>query len=214
MLTASSTHANDSGRGRHKQFYAVPAPGEVAVDGKLDDWDLSGQIEMFVIESTRSAESARIAAMYEDHALYLSGEIRDTSPMMNRHDPKVNPRRAWDADALQFRITGRPRGRLSRAGDDLRVQKGPQPQGQPSGGGDDSGSPHVRGEAPQEACPHDCEKLVKALQTRLLLRRCWLEPFNMSFRVRIHTGFPLDLSDSCAIIPAFVLMRFRLAATD
>ncbi len=31
------THAqgNDNGRGRHKQLYAVPAPGKVMIDGKL-----------------------------------------------------------------------------------------------------------------------------------------------------------------------------------
>jgi hypothetical protein len=46
---ASPCLANDNGRGRHKQLYAVPAPGKVTIDGKLDDWDLSGQIEMFVI---------------------------------------------------------------------------------------------------------------------------------------------------------------------
>ncbi len=26
--------------------------------------------------------------MYDADALYLSGEVRDLSPMMNRHDPK------------------------------------------------------------------------------------------------------------------------------
>ncbi|MGA2619224.1 MAG: hypothetical protein ABSF26_16570 [Thermoguttaceae bacterium] len=37
----------ETGLGRHKQLYAVPAPGHVTIDGKLDDWDLSGQMEMF-----------------------------------------------------------------------------------------------------------------------------------------------------------------------
>ena len=50
---ALPTHAQDNGRGRHNQLYAVPAPGKVTIDGKLDDWDLSGQIEMFVIQATR-----------------------------------------------------------------------------------------------------------------------------------------------------------------
>ncbi len=106
MASAMNVSAqNDTGRGRHKQFYVTPAPGKVVIDGKLNDWDLSGQIEMFVIQSTRSTQSAKIAAMYDKDALYLSGEIRDLTPMMNRHDPKVNPGRAWDADAVQFRIT-------------------------------------------------------------------------------------------------------------
>lgn len=95
----------DSGRGRHKQFYVVPAAVAVTIDGRLDDWDLSGQIEMFVVEGTRAAQHAKIAAMYDAEAFYLSGEIADASPLMNRHDPKVNPGRAWDADAVQFRLT-------------------------------------------------------------------------------------------------------------
>lgn len=96
---------SDSGRGRHKEFYVVPAPGEVTIDGSLDDWDLSAQIEMFVIEATRSTQSAKIAAMYNDEAFYLSGVVNDPTPMMNRHNPAVNAERAWDADAVQFRLT-------------------------------------------------------------------------------------------------------------
>jgi len=103
--TAATALGSDSGRGRHKQFYVVPAPGAVTIDGRLDDWDLSGQIEMFVIEATRSAQSAKLAAMYDGEALYLSGEIADPTPMMNRHDPRVDPGKAWDADAVQFRLT-------------------------------------------------------------------------------------------------------------
>jgi hypothetical protein len=61
----SAAHANDNGRGRHKQLYAVPAPGKVTIDGKLDDWDLSGQIEMFVIQATRGTMNAKFAVMYD-----------------------------------------------------------------------------------------------------------------------------------------------------
>ena len=103
IVLASTAHAN-RGRGRHEQLYVVPTPGEVKIDANLDDWDLSGQIEMFVVEATRSTQSAELAAMYDDGALYISGEVRDPNPMMNRHDPAVKPHRAWDADACQFRI--------------------------------------------------------------------------------------------------------------
>ncbi|MFW5857214.1 MAG: hypothetical protein ACOCX4_04985 [Planctomycetota bacterium] len=96
--------ASDRGRGRHGQLYVTPAPGAVTIDGQLEDWDLSGQIEMFVLEATRSTQSARLAAMYDKEALYISGEVRDPNPMMNRHDPQVKPHRAWDADACQFRL--------------------------------------------------------------------------------------------------------------
>src|SRR5437870_862739 len=36
LFVVAESHA-DSGRGRHQKFYAVPAPGKVAIDGKLND---------------------------------------------------------------------------------------------------------------------------------------------------------------------------------
>jgi hypothetical protein len=98
----------ETGLGRHKQLYAVPAPGHVAIDGKLDDWDLSSQIEMFTISETKEVQSAKFAVMYDREALYLCGVVRDPSPMMNRQDPKVNGGRGWDADSCQFRLTVDP----------------------------------------------------------------------------------------------------------
>ncbi len=106
LLGSDSARAqNDNGRGRHKQIYAVPAPGAVTIDGSHDEWDLSAEIEMFVIEPTRSTQSATFALMYDAEALYLGAKVNDPSPMMNRHDPKTEANRAWDADSCQFRLT-------------------------------------------------------------------------------------------------------------
>ncbi|MBI4025438.1 MAG: hypothetical protein HY360_10695 [Verrucomicrobia bacterium] len=98
----SSIARADGGRGRHQKLYAVPAPGKVVIDGKLDDWDLSGQIFIYVVSETAEMQSARFAMMYDKDALYLSGVVRDPSPMMNRHDPNVDPEKAWDADVCQI----------------------------------------------------------------------------------------------------------------
>jgi len=92
----------DTGLARHKKIYAVPAPTNVVVDGKLDDWDLSGQIQMYVVSETADMQSARFALMHDADAVYVSGVVRDPSPMMNRHDPKVDPEKAWDADVCQI----------------------------------------------------------------------------------------------------------------
>lgn len=90
------------GRGLHKQLYVVPVPGKVTIDAKLNDWDLSPQIKSYVIPETADMMSAKLAMMYDKDALYISGEVRDTSPMMNRHDPKTDPYKAWDADVCQI----------------------------------------------------------------------------------------------------------------
>jgi len=100
LCLAAAAHA--SGRGRHKQLYVTPVPGEVTIDAKLDDWDLSGRILSYVVPETQDMQSARTAMMYDAEALYVSGVVRDTSPMMNRHDPETDPERAWDADVCQI----------------------------------------------------------------------------------------------------------------
>ena len=93
-----------SGRGQYDTQYVVPAAGRVAIDGRLDDWDLSAQIQACVVRETADTQSARFAIMYDAEAVYLSGVVRDTSPMMNRHDPEASGHKAWDADACQFRL--------------------------------------------------------------------------------------------------------------
>jgi len=109
MLTicALTTHA-DNGRGRHQKLYLVPTPGKVAIDGKFDDWDLSGQIVICVMDETAEMQSAKFAMMYDQDALYLSAIVRDPSPLMNRHDPRVEPDRAWDADVCQIYLCTDP----------------------------------------------------------------------------------------------------------
>ena len=102
LLALCVSGATASGRGRHKKLYAVPVPGKVTIDAKLDDWDLSGQILSYVVPETQDMQSARTAMMYDAEALYVSGMVRDTSPMMNRHDPKTDPQKAWDADVCQL----------------------------------------------------------------------------------------------------------------
>ncbi len=97
-LSAGRAH----GRGENTELYVVPAPAAVVIDGSLDDWDLSGYVTSYVIPETRETQSARIAMMYDDEALYIGGVVRDSSPMMNRHDPLTSPTKAWDADVCQI----------------------------------------------------------------------------------------------------------------
>lgn len=95
-----------SGRGRHKRLYVVPRPGEVSIDGKLDDWDLSGQITMFVVSETKDTQRVEYAMMYDAEAVYVGAKLRDPNPMRNRHDPQREDysRGYWAADACQLRL--------------------------------------------------------------------------------------------------------------
>jgi hypothetical protein len=109
LLSLGLPAAADTGLARHKKMYVVPTPGKVTIDGKLDDWDLSGQILTYVISENQDMQSAKFAMMYDKQNLYLSAEVRDTTPMLNRHDPKADGDKGWNADACQFRISLDPK---------------------------------------------------------------------------------------------------------
>lgn len=101
-LILGSGGAMASGRGSNSELYVVPKTGQVAIDGSLDDWDFSGHVSFYVVPETRETQSGRIGMMYDAEAVYIGGIVRDSSPMMNRHDPLTNPSRAWDADVCQI----------------------------------------------------------------------------------------------------------------
>jgi len=79
------------------ELRAVPAPGKVVLDGKLDDWDLSGEILMcYDLESLLDIHSARAAATYDKDYLYVSFRIKDPTPMVNHA-----PQDGWRSDSVQ-----------------------------------------------------------------------------------------------------------------
>ena len=92
------------GWGLHKRVFAVPAPKHIVINGKLDGWDLSAAVDTFVTLSAKETISGRLAIMYDANALYLGADVRDPTPMMNRHSPEADGEMAWDADSLQFRF--------------------------------------------------------------------------------------------------------------
>ena len=86
----------------------VPAPGKVVIDGKLDDWDRSGEIFMFVDEGSRDTLSLTAAMMYDRDALYIGGHWRDPTPLMNQTAFGGDVSSAWNADAIQLRFISNP----------------------------------------------------------------------------------------------------------
>ncbi len=102
LAAASALHAQ--GVYHNQRVFVVPAPGKVAVDGDLKDWDLSGEILTYVVEASMDYQSARTAFMYDREALYVSSRVADPTPLLNQADPAVNPDFGWDGDAFQFRL--------------------------------------------------------------------------------------------------------------
>ncbi|MDQ3813714.1 MAG: hypothetical protein M3347_07160, partial [Armatimonadota bacterium] len=86
-------------------IHAVPAPGQVTIDGKLNDWDLSGQILItYDIETLRDVYSGQLAMMYDADNLYVSIHWKDPVPMGNIHDPRYEGHKGWAGDAVQLRF--------------------------------------------------------------------------------------------------------------
>jgi hypothetical protein len=84
----------------------LPAPGAVTVDGKADDWDLSGGIFICDDPATqRDSYAVWFHAMYDAQNLYLLARFIDPTPMNN---PGVTVADyGWEGDCLQVRfITG------------------------------------------------------------------------------------------------------------
>ncbi|MBM4084097.1 MAG: hypothetical protein FJ272_04845, partial [Planctomycetes bacterium] len=93
---------------RHDRVFVVPAPAAVTVDGDLREWDLTGAIEGVFEESLRPKFTVRLALMHDAQALYVSARFVDDTPMLNRHDPDVEPNQGWAADSLQMRLCSDP----------------------------------------------------------------------------------------------------------
>jgi len=105
VLVCPAGFAQENGNGRHSRLHAVPVPGAVTVDGDLKDWDRSGELETYVMSATRAMQFGKLAVMYDKEALYIGGVFKKPYLIINRHSPEANGDRAWDADALQFRLT-------------------------------------------------------------------------------------------------------------
>jgi len=75
---------------------ALPAR-DVVIDGSLYEWDLSGEILVCEdLQRLLHTHSARVAASYDDEALYLAFRFKDETPMTNHVNPNFPPTmRRW-----------------------------------------------------------------------------------------------------------------------
>lgn len=88
-----------------KGIHAVPTPAAVVVDGKLNDWDLSGETLMcYDVQALGGVYSGRVALMHDKENLYVSVQWKDATPMANIHDPNYAGDRGWAGDSLQLRL--------------------------------------------------------------------------------------------------------------
>ena len=85
----------------------LPAPGKVTVDGKFDDWDLSGGI--FICddpETQRDRYAVWFYAMYDAENFYVLARWIDETPLNNPGVTMAD--HGFQGDCLQFRIATAP----------------------------------------------------------------------------------------------------------
>ncbi len=87
----------------------LPITGKMLVDGRTDDWDLSGGV--FVcsdVENLRDKMGVWIHAMYDTDNLYVLARWLDETPLSN--PGSIAGDYGWNGDSLQLRIIARPEG--------------------------------------------------------------------------------------------------------
>ena len=82
---------------------AASAKGLV-VDGDLSDWRPEAFVLLYPSQDLLGTYALRIAFAYDEDALLVAARFTDTSPMSSRVDPRKDPSRGWDGDALQMRV--------------------------------------------------------------------------------------------------------------
>ncbi|MEI7837536.1 MAG: hypothetical protein WCK05_14145, partial [Planctomycetota bacterium] len=80
----------------------LPVPGKIVVDGKTDDWDLSGGVfACGEVEHLRDQYSLWFHAMYDAENIYLLARWKDPTPLNN---PEGFGGHGFNGDCLQVRF--------------------------------------------------------------------------------------------------------------
>ena len=85
----------------------LPAPGPVLVDGKFDDWDLSGSVfASNDVETQHEDYAVWLCAMYDSRNLYILARFQDKTPLNNPGQTIANY--GFAGDSLQIRAITHP----------------------------------------------------------------------------------------------------------
>jgi hypothetical protein len=87
------------------ELRALPAEKPVAVDGALEEWDLSGEILVCPdLGKELDTHAVRAAAQYDDDYLYMAFRFVDHTPMINNINPVSDPGGGWRGDGTEIRM--------------------------------------------------------------------------------------------------------------
>ncbi len=110
----------------NQDFQVLPAPGQVTVDAKSDDWDLSGGIfACGDVENQRDKYGTWFHAMWDADNLYILARWMDLTPL--NHPGSIRGDYGFSGDCLQFRTLTAPADKLAAAATRGSPQQDPGP---------------------------------------------------------------------------------------
>jgi hypothetical protein len=120
MVSVSAASATET---ENLNMRVLPVPGKVTVDGKIDDWDLSGGVfACGAVETSRDKFAVWIHAMYDKENLYVVARWIDQTPMNNPGSSKGDY--GFRGDCLQLRFITAPDVQSLRRGRRPSVPEG------------------------------------------------------------------------------------------
>jgi hypothetical protein len=90
------------GTSLNNQITVVPAPGQVVIDGRDNDWDLSAGIWSYNNPTLVDKYSIWTHLMWDEKGVYFLAKYNDTTPLQNMTRGK-DFAKSWQADAYQVR---------------------------------------------------------------------------------------------------------------
>ena len=94
-------------RYKHDHLNIYPAASvapDLRVDGNLKEWKPQAFVKMISDPQLEDQYAVQMALAYDKDGLALAAKFTDTSPLVNRINPKIEPFKGWSGDALQIRL--------------------------------------------------------------------------------------------------------------
>ncbi|MDQ3813421.1 MAG: hypothetical protein M3347_05665, partial [Armatimonadota bacterium] len=94
---------------KHTQLNIYPA-AQVAkgkgpvIDGNVNDWKPDAFIAIYADPSLKETFSLKFAMAYDAQGLLVAARFVDENPLLNHVDPRLDPFKGWNGDALQLRF--------------------------------------------------------------------------------------------------------------
>ena len=95
--------AQEGATSLNTEIIVVPAPGQVTIDGKSDEWDLSAGVWSYNNPTLVNRYSVWTHMMWDGNGVYFLARFHDRSPMQNATMGK-DFSKSWKSDCYQARV--------------------------------------------------------------------------------------------------------------